>query len=197
MEALKDFFFSLNSGWGYGFLFVASLGENLCPPMPGDTVVVLGAFLVGRGQLAWWPAYAVVTAGSITGFMLVFMAGERWGRRLVELHGGRLFSPDHLDQVHAWFDRWGYGLIAANRFFSGFRAVVSLAAGIAQMDRKKVFLLALLSCLLWNALLMILGLWLGEYWEIILGHYQKIAAGVVSVVLLVFIIKYFRNKRGE
>lgn len=195
MEALKDFFFSLNSGWGYAFLFLASLGENLFPPMPGDTFVVLGAFLVGRGQLAWWPAYGVTTAGSISGFMLIFWAGQRWGRKVVELRGGKLFSPDHLCQVDAWFARWGYGLIAVNRFLSGFRAVVSLAAGMARMNRQRVFGLALLSCLVWNAALMAMGLWVGEHWEVVMGCYQKIAAGAVTLVILYFSIKVYRKHR--
>ena len=196
MENLQHFFLSLNGFWGYGFLFLASVGENLFPPMPGDTFVVLGAFLVGRGQLAWWPAYLATTAGSISGFMILFTLGRRWGRNLVNWRGGRVFSPAHLAKAEVWFGRWGYGLIAVNRFLSGFRAVVSLAAGMARMHPAKVFALALLSCLLWNAALMALGLWVGENWQAVLQEYQKIAAAAVLVAVVLLWFHQRRKKRN-
>jgi len=184
VDRLQDFFRSLEGWGGYVFLFLSSLGENLFPPMPGDTFVVLGAFLVGRGQLAFLPAYIMATAGSISGFMILYFVGLRWGREIFRKKRGRFFSEEQLGRVELWFARYGYLVIGINRFMSGFRAIVSIGAGIARMDSKKVFGLCLLSCLIWNGLLMGLGVWVGENWADIVNHYQL----VVFIIIFIFII---------
>jgi len=195
VDKLLDFFRSLEGWGGYVFLFLSSLGENLFPPMPGDTFVVLGAFMVGRGQLAFLPAYLMATAGSISGFMILFFIGRRWGREIFKGKRGRLFSENQLAQVELWFARYGYLVIGVNRFLSGFRALVSIGAGITRMDLKKVFGLCLLSCLIWNALLMGFGVWVGENWAVIIRHYQLTVFILIIVILLVFWIKAVLKKR--
>jgi membrane protein DedA with SNARE-associated domain len=185
MQALEAFFDSLQGVWGYAFLLVCAFIENIFPPLPGDTFVVLGAFLVGRGQLYFVPAYLAATTGSVAGFMLLFWIGKRWGRTLFLRKSGKVFSETHLNQIEGMMDRYGYWVIAFNRFLSGFRSVVSLGAGIADMNPAKIFVLSLLSCFLWNGLIMGMGVWIGENWAMILRHYQT-AVFIVILILLCF-----------
>jgi membrane protein DedA with SNARE-associated domain len=186
MQALTAFFDSLHGVWGYVFLLVSAFIENIFPPLPGDTFVVLGAFLVGRGQLHFVPAYLAATTGSVAGFMLLFWIGKRWGRTLFVKRSGKVFSETHLNQIEKMMDRYGYWVIAFNRFLSGFRSVVSLGAGIADMDPAKIFVLSLLSCFLWNGLIMGMGVWIGENWAMILHHYQTAVFIVILIILCFF-----------
>ena len=186
MQTLTAFFDSLQGVWGYVFLLVSAFIENIFPPLPGDTFVVLGAFLVGRGQLHFFPAYLAATTGSVAGFMLLFWIGKRWGRALFVRRSGKVFSETHLNQIEKMMDRYGYWVIAFNRFLSGFRSVVSLGAGIADMNPIKIFVLSLLSCFLWNGLIMGMGVWIGENWTLILRHYQA-AVFIVILVILCFL----------
>jgi membrane protein DedA with SNARE-associated domain len=186
MQGLEAFFDSLQGVWGYVFLLVSAFFENIFPPLPGDTFVVLGAFLVGRGQLHFIPAYLAATAGSVTGFMLLFWIGKRWGRKLFLKRSGKLFSETHLNRIGKMMDRYGYWIIGFNRFLSGFRSVASLGAGIADMDPVKVFVLSLLSCFLWNGLIMGMGIWVGENWAMILRHYQTAVFIVIFLIISFF-----------
>ena len=186
MQPLEAFFDSLQGVWGYVFLLISAFIENIFPPLPGDTFVVLGAFLVGRGQLHFVPAYLAATAGSVAGFMLLFWIGRRWGRMLFLKRSGKVFSETHLNQIEKVMGRYGYWVIAFNRFLSGFRSVVSLGAGIADMDPAKIFGLSLLSCFLWNGLIMGMGIWIGENWAMILRHYQTAVFIVILVALCFF-----------
>jgi membrane protein DedA with SNARE-associated domain len=190
MEGLEAFFRSLQGVWGYIFLLVSAFLENIFPPMPGDTFVVLGAFLVGRGQLHFLPAYLAATCGSVVGFMLLFFIGRKWGRKLFIGRNGKIFSEAHLAQVEKMIDRYGYWVIGFNRFLSGFRSIVSFGAGIGGMHSVHVFLLALLSCFLWNGLIMGMGIWVGENWTMILRHYQR----AVFILLLLLILIFWGRK---
>ena len=189
MEALHNFFTSLEGWGGYIFLFLSSLGENLFPPLPGDTFVVLGAFLVGRGQLAFIPAYMMTSAGSITGFMILYFIGRKFGKRFLKGMGWRFFSQEHFNHVLQWFDRYGYAVVGFNRFLSGFRGVVSLGAGFVHMDIKVVLSLCTLSCLVWNGMLMGAGIWVGENWIIIIRNYQIVVLGLILSIIIFFWIK--------
>ena len=190
----EAFLQSLEGGWGYVFLFFSSLGENLFPPLPGDTVTVGGAMLVGMQQLKLVPVYLSTTAGSFLGFMILYSVGRRWGSSVMM----RLpfFNEDQLSRVEAWFSRYGIWVIGANRFLSGFRGIVSLAAGMVKMDQRLVTGLALLSCLLWNALLMVLGIWVGVHWETILRNYQRVILILMVAGGMIFWIRR-RLKKGN
>jgi membrane protein DedA with SNARE-associated domain len=197
IDKLEALFQTLPGSWGYVFLFFSAYVENIFPPLPGDTFVVLGAFLVGRGQMTFFPAYLSTLAGSVLGFMTYYAVGRRWGRKWFKGRRGRFFSAEQLGRVETWFGRYGDWVLVFNRFLSGFRSVVSLTAGIARMDARKVFLFALASCVLWNGLLMGLGLWVGENWTVIIENFQRVILGVIVVALLVWWIKIRRKRNIE
>jgi len=197
VEGLQNFFQSLQGGWVYGFLFLCSMGENLFPPLPGDTFVVLGAFLVGRRQTMFLPAYLATTLGSVLGFMILYCVGLLWGRNFFKKKPRRFFTQEHFERVEQWFSRYGYAVIGVNRFLAGFRGVVALGAGIVGMDAKKVVLLSLLSCFVWNGILMGVGLWVGENWEVIVRHYQRVVFLVIVFFLVFFLVRAYLRKRGR
>ena len=195
MEGLERLFQSLSGPWGYVFLFLSCYIENVFPPIPGDTFIVLGAFLVGRGRMEFLPAYVSTLLGSILGFMTFYAVGRKWGRGWFEGRRGRLFSAEHLYRVERWLARYGNWVLVFNRFFSGFRSVISLAAGIARMDARKVCLFAFISCVLWNGILMGSGLLIGEHWATIVENYQRIVLGAIAGLLLLWWMRSVIRKR--
>ncbi len=195
MQNLETTLLALRGWTGYLFLFLSSLLENLIPPMPGDTFVVLGAFLVGRGQLDFVPAYLATTAGSILGFSILFLAGRKWGRSFFTGKRRAIFSEKDLDRIEKWFAKYGLWVILCNRFLSGFRAVVSLAAGIGGMKPGTVLGLGLLSCMVWNAILMALGIWVGENWRLLLENYQRTVVILIMVLLALWLAREQWKKR--
>ncbi len=66
----------------YAVLLAVSYGENVVPPIWGDTVIVLCGSLVGLGVLSFWPAVALASVGGAAGFMTVFWIGRRLGQAI-------------------------------------------------------------------------------------------------------------------
>ena len=69
-ELWNSFLAYLNNqppGWIYFFLFLGAFLENIVPIIPGDTLIVFGAYLAGIGLIAIWPAYFVMWIGSAVG----------------------------------------------------------------------------------------------------------------------------------
>jgi membrane protein DedA with SNARE-associated domain len=192
-------------GFLYAFLFASSVVENLFPPVPGDTITAFGAFLVGTGKLLFWPVYLVTTLGSVTGFMLLALVGRKAGRAFFLNRDFRFFPAHRIQEAEKWFTSYGSLVVLGNRFFPGFRSVISIVTGISRIPMKRAALLALVSAALWNMIWIQAGYYLGSNWEEVLEqvqglmkNYNIVAFFVLSLLLLAFIVvRWYRSYRGR
>jgi membrane protein DedA with SNARE-associated domain len=168
----------------YALLYGASMLENVLPPVPGDTVVVFGGYLVGRGSLLLSVTFVVVTLGSWSGFMCYYLLGRWLGHTGVHAWLGRWITPQALQRAERWVQRYGQWVVLANRMLPGARSMISLAAGFAGLRADVVAGMALLSALLWNVLLVGGGYLIGEQWQRLLGllHLYDRAALIVMAL---------------
>ncbi len=192
IKTLED----MDPGWAYALLFVSAILENIVPPVPGDTVVVFSAYMVGRGVWGIAPVFLATVAGGVVGFMSVFYLGKRYGRALFSVQDGRIFSAEGLDRAEQWLDRYGFGLILANRFLTGIRSVVAISAGMGGMSPLRVAFGGALSMVVWNGLLLYVGMLLGQNWSevaVLLKQYNRILLGVLAIVAIVLVVRWFRK----
>lgn len=167
-------------------VFLASYVENIFPPVPGDTILVFGAYLVGRGHLSFGMAMTTTLLGSVLGFLTLYVVGYKYGRGFIYSTQQTWFSPKSLKRVEELFERWGYGVVLINRFLAGLRSVVGLFSGLGKLNIWKVIILATISSLMWNGTLIWLGSTIGENWEQI-GVYLKRYNTVVSILIVTII----------
>jgi membrane protein DedA with SNARE-associated domain len=175
----------------YLLLGLSAFVENLFPPIPGDTITVFGAFLVGTGKLSFLRVYLATTAGSLLGFLALFWLAGLLGRRFFIQRDFRFLKAEQIMKAEAWFDKYGFLLIALNRFLPGVRSAVSIAAGLARFPLTVVGLLALLSCAVWNLIWILLGQTLGKNWDVVearmsslMTHYRNAVLIALGVILL-------------
>ncbi len=186
-----------NPLWAYLLLAVSAFLENLIPPVPGDVVVVFSAYLVGLGVLEWIPVYVSTCIGGTLGFSVMFALGARHGARILQSRL-RIGSAQSLERATRWLERYGVWLVLANRFLSGIRSVIALAAGMGGMGWKPVVGLGLVSMAVWNGLLIYAGMLVGTNWERaaeLLGDYNRIVFAVIATVLAVVLIRAWRRWR--
>jgi len=186
----------MNPYLAYGLLFVCAFLENVVPPVPGDTVVVFSAYLVGRGIWDIKLVFATTVSGGVLGFMFMFFMGMRYGRSFFEGYGGRVFTSEGLQRAEGWLARYGFWLILANRFLTGVRSVVAISAGLGRMSSVRVLIAGGLSMMFWNGLLLYVGLLLGQNWgEVseLLKQYNRFLLGAfVLGIGLLFIRRRLR-----
>ncbi|NLV66257.1 MAG: DedA family protein [Spirochaetes bacterium] len=179
----------------YLLLFVSAVLENLFPPIPGDTITVLGAFFVGKGILSFPAVYAVTTLGSTCGFMLLFGIGYFLEREFFMKKDFSFFSAKSILAAEKWFEKYGYYVVLANRFIPGLRSVVSIAAGITILKPRRVFLFAFTSAAVWNFIWIYAGFSLGNNWDtvrekfsIIIGGYNIAVVSIVAAAVAVYLV---------
>lgn len=188
----------------YLLLFTSAVLENIFPPVPGDTITVLGAFFVGKGILSFPVVYAVTTLGSTCGFMILFYIGYFLEREFFMKMDLPVFSAKSIVSAEKWFEKYGYYVVLANRFIPGIRSVVSIAAGITILRPQRVFLFALISAAVWNFIWIYAGYSLGNNWEqvrekftVIIGSYNIAAVSLIALSVVVYLaVKKSRNRKG-
>jgi membrane protein DedA with SNARE-associated domain len=177
----------------YAALFLGAFVEYVFPPFPGDTVVVLGAVLVGAHDWSLVPVWAVICAGTVAGAAVDLRVG-----RSLAAGRGRLSprSEAVVDRLVSAFRRWGPALLAVNRFLPGIRALFFVAAGVAGLRTGPVLGWALLSAALWNGVLVGLGVVVGHRLDAIVSVLARYQAGAWVVVGLLVVAVAIAALRG-
>ncbi|HZS33384.1 MAG TPA: VTT domain-containing protein [Methylomirabilota bacterium] len=171
----------------YAVVFASCVLESFFPPWPTDVIALYAGFLAGRGALHGGTVLAAAIAGTQVGVMAVFWVARRWGRALLRGRLGRLLHAERLGQLERWFARFGAPAIAISRFFPGVRALVLPAAGLARFSAWRVLCWAGLSVVVWNVLVVGLGVMAGTHldWATqVLVRYNTVAGTVVAGGLL-------------
>jgi len=189
-----EFLADLNNNWLYVALFISSYVENIFPPLPGDTVTVFGAYLVGISRLNFYITYIVTSLGSIFGFMTPYFIGLKLGRKYFIDNEVRFVKMENILKLETWFQKYGYWLIAVNRFLASIRSIVSLVAGFSRLNSLKVMILGLVSVLVWNGILIYAGMNIGEQWNIILYYLKLYSRIIIGIVILFVLIVLIRSK---
>jgi len=188
MDIFLEYLHSLPDGLVYLFLGISAFVENLFPPIPGDTIIAFGAFLVGIGRLDFFLVYLSTTFGGLLGFMSLFWVGGYLGRCFFLKRDYRFFKAEQIVRAEDWFRRYGYFVIALNRFLPGIRSGISVAGGISGLKPIRVCILALASCGVWNLIWISMGYLLGNNWEIVETRLSVILARYNLAILLLFVI---------
>jgi len=202
VEYLENLFSQISPAMAYVILGISAFTENVLPPIPGDTVVVLGAYLISIGQLTFWGVYISTTIGSVAGFVTMYYIGRKFGRSFIyKKSRSKIFKEEDIRKTEIWFGKWGYWVIVANRFLSGTRSVISLFAGLFHLNALIVIALSIVSAAIWNCLLLFAGMAVGKNWEIItniISQYNKVLiAATVIVIGYIIYRKYYKNKSED
>jgi len=200
-EFLENIFSQISPAIAYLIIGVSAYAENVIPPIPGDTVVVLGAYLVSIGQLNFWGVYISTIVGSVAGFVTMYYIGRKFGRAFIyKKPRSKIFKEADIRKAEIWFGKWGYGVIAANRFLSGTRSVISLFAGFFHLNIALVIFLSILSAAIWNAILLFAGLFVGKNWEIIMtiiSQHNNVLIAVTIFIIGYIIYRRYQRKRSK
>lgn len=200
LESAIEFLQTLSEPGVLAFVFFITYIENLFPPSPSDVLLVFCGTIVGLGTVGFVPMFATATAGSITGFLTMYWIGHAFGTRLIEKKKIPFLPLDAVEKVEAWFRKYGYWLIVANRFLTGTRAIISFFAGLSKLPWLRTTLLCGVSAAVWNVILIFVGYKLGENWqsiEVYLGRYSQVVTGIMALVVAVLVIRWIANNNKK
>ena len=198
LEQIISYIGTLDPFLVYLVLFFFSFIENIFPPSPSDFVVVFGATLIAHSTLSFIPILLITTFGSGVGFIAMYFIGEYLGEKILRKGRFKFIKAESLDKADRFFHKYGYNIILINRFLPGTRAVVSFFTGVHRLKPARTFIYAAVSSFFWNAILIFLGIKLGENLKLVdtyLSRYSEIILILTVLVLTFILIRHWMKKK--
>ena len=142
----------------YVVLGIGAALENVVPPIPADTFVILGGFLAAHGRAEPFIVFIATWGANLASALAVYAAGTRYGPRFFRGRWGRrLLEPNQLERLGAFYARWGHWAIFLTRFLPGFRAIVPVFAGVTHQRFLPVALPLAAASAIWYGFLTLVG----------------------------------------
>lgn len=187
----------------YLVFFLVAYFENIVPPIPGDVLVAFGGYLAAESVIGLVPVLLLTTIASVIGFMSMYWIGSRWGTLIQQKKKQfwllRFVPLKYINKVRSWMQRWGMGVVLANRFLAGTRSVISLTAGLSHTRISSTIFYSTMSSILWNGILLGFGWIVHENWQLIgkyLSIYGRIILAGIAIFIVIRLIVYYYNKRS-
>lgn len=172
----------------YGILMVSTFVENIFPPYPGDTVILAGAFIAGQGNIGYFGVVVSVVTGGVAGGMILYYIGRFKGRSYFMRRDSKYFGKSSLIRVENLFEKYGNFVLIFSRFFAGVRSAVCIAAGLGDVRLSRMFVLTVISNLLWCGLLVGSMVYTKYNWSMILDLVKDYHMVLFTVALAIFAV---------
>lgn len=200
LSGLTDFARNAVTSAGYPGILGAMVAENLFPPIPSEVVLPLAGYEVFQGQLTFIGTVIAATLGSLIGALILYAVGRYGGRPVIDRYGRVLrISHKDMDRAEGWFERYGDWIVLLSRMVPLIRSVVSVPAGILEMNLLRFTVLTTIGSLLWNILLIGAGYQLGANWDQVTGIVGSLSNVmlVVAVLALVAAVVWLWRRRAR
>lgn len=190
----------LAENFGPLVVFMTVLLGQLGIPLPAYAVLILTGGLAAHGQLSLPGLFAAALAGCVIADSAWYLAGQRFGRRVLGLLCRVSLSPDScVRQTETIFSRWGAASLLVAKFVPGFSSVATALAGALGIRRASFLLFDSLGSALWIGVGLLLGtLFADAIGELIstLGALGLWGLGLVALALALWVLaKWWRRYR--
>jgi len=135
MHHLVQVWFEWVEQWGYFGIILLMAMESSIFPVPSEIVIPPAAFLATEGRLNVFGVIAAGTFGSWLGAAVTYWVSW-WLGRIFITRWGRYFlvSERKLERSETWLRRYEAGGIFFARLLPVIRHIISIPAGIMQMN---------------------------------------------------------------
>ncbi len=192
------------NNYGYLAVFGFVLLEDFGVPVPGETILVLGAVYAGAGRLNVVLVGVLGFCGAVVGDNIGFAIGHFGGRRLVDRYGRYIFlTEERVDKAQSFFERHGGKIIVVARFIEGLRQANGIIAGISGLHWAKFLAFNALGAALWVGVWTSIGYFSGNHITSIYNTatkyslYLAIAAGVLLAAFIARLVWRHRRTKRE
>ena len=196
------YFLSAN---GYFGVFVLMFAENVFPPIPSEVVLPFIGHSVAKGELSFFMALLVASAGSFLGTLFWFALG--WFASAAKLekffrkYGGYVaISGKDFRKATKFFVKYEIPAVFFGRMIPGVRSVISIPAGSVRMNLKKFIFYSLCGLFIWNTALISIGYFVLSDYTVVEKYMKPIGDGIIYLFILLYVVQVVRfvlDKEGR
>jgi membrane-associated protein len=151
--------------WALVFLVIfVETGVVVFPFLPGDSLLfACGAFAAAQGQPVWM-FLVLIGAAALIGNTTNYFIGKSFGSLLLKPRPGKKpwIRPEHLEETHQFFEKWGGWAVTLSRFFPIIRTLTPFVAGVGKMGFGPFTVYNALGGIAWTLIFVLVGFFFGN-----------------------------------
>jgi membrane protein DedA with SNARE-associated domain len=193
--------------YGYLGLFVLTLLESACIPIPSEITLTVAGSLAAPGAGSHLNVVAVIivaTLGELVGGFIAWGVGRTGGRAAV-LKFGKYIMLDvkDLEKAESFFKRRGNITVLFGRILPVVRTFISLPAGTGELGPVQFGIFTVVGSAIWCTALGLIGYFLGDQLHLvntintILSNVGYLIAAVAVVLIGLFVFHRSRLKKHQ
>ncbi|HZG70002.1 MAG TPA: DedA family protein [Chondromyces sp.] len=202
---MESWIIKLMEEYGYLGVFLLIALENLFPPIPSEVILTFGGFMTHSTDLSVTGVIIASTTGSVAGAVILYGVGllldvERL-EKIVDRYGHilRLTRKD-IHRADAWFDKYGIWTVFLCRMVPLIRSLISVPAGMSNMNFLLFLVFTTLGTLIWNTVLVNVGAAFGESWHVIVEYmdiYSTVVYAILAILAVLAFVWYMRLRKSR
>ena len=197
---------ALLNKYGYFGIFSLIAIENIFPPIPSEVILTFGGFMTTYTSMNLWLVVLFSTLGSLVGAIVLYYIGRILNKeRLIKIVRSKVgkilcLKEEDIEKADHWFDTKGNKTVFFCRFVPIVRSLISIPAGMSEMNMFKFLVYTTFGSLIWNFVLVFLGSKVGSNFEKIvdvIDKYSYITLTFLVILCIVFVVFLIRRKKKE
>ncbi len=182
--------------WTYVVLFAIVFCETglvVTPFLPGDSLLFAAGALAAKGELLLVVLFVSLIVAAILGDAVNYLIGAKFGERFLATQRLPWIRKEHLDQTHAFFERYGNKTIVMARFVPIVRTFAPFVAGIGRMSYRQFGVYNVVGGCAWVLTCTTAGFLVGNIpW--VKENFSRVVIGIVLVSVLPIVWEAARNR---
>ena len=175
---------------GYVSVYVLMVMESMVFPIPSEAVMPFAGFLISDGRFTFPGVIIISTFGSITGSILSYYIGKKGGKPFVNKFGKFfLIDMEELEATEKFFKKYGEVTVFFCRFIPIIRHLISIPAGVANMNLLRFSILTIIGAGIWNTFLTVCGFFLKQNWELVMKYSKTV--DIVIIILGILAVGFY------
>lgn len=182
--------------WTYVVLFAVVFCETglvVTPFLPGDSLLFAAGAPAATHSLNLGVLLISLAIAAILGDAVNYLLGAKFGERFLAAQKIPWIRKEHLDQTHAFFERYGNKTIVLARFVPIVRTFAPFVAGIGQMSYRQFGLYNIVGGCAWVLSCTSAGYFFGSR-EIVKNNFPLVVLGIVGVSILPIVWEALRGR---
>jgi membrane protein DedA with SNARE-associated domain len=188
---MKDSIFHFVMHYGYFGIFLALMFGIIGVPIPDEILMIFAGYLIHTHHLLLVPTLLAAFLGSAVGITFSYWLGRGLGGAIINKYGKQLhLTPDRLEKVHRWFERFGSWALVLGYFVPGVRHLTAYTAGMSKLNGRVFAVYAYLGALIWAGTFIAIGIFLGRRWAKMAGiiHHNLLLISICVIGLVLCFI---------
>lgn len=177
--------------------------ESSFIPFPSEVVVPFAAYKAAQGELNIFGVILASTIGALAGALANYYLAKYLGRPLVYKFAGStlgkmlLLSKEKVENAERYFVKHGKSSTFIGRLVPAVRQLISIPAGLANMNMKDFIIYTVAGAGIWNIILAVIGYYIYDVRDKIFPYLDDILYALGAGFVIYLVVKGIMAKRKK